>query len=57
MDRLDSAPSGTTRNAVEGRQRNDRRKAGAPVAGDRDRTGRTGEHQPFGGSRRLPASV
>ena len=41
MDRLDSAPSGTTRNAVEGRQPNDRRKAGAPVADDRDRPNRT----------------
>ena len=41
MDRLDSAPSGTTRNAVEGRQPNDRRKAGASVADDRDRPNRT----------------
>ena len=33
--------SGTTRNVVEGRQPNDRREAGGPVADDRDRTCRT----------------
>ena len=41
VDRLDRVGSGTTRNGVEGRQPNDRRKAGAPVAGHRDRTWRT----------------
>ena len=43
--------AGTTRNGVEGRQPNDRREAGVPVAGDRDRPGATGRHQPFGWAR------
>ena len=58
MDRLDSAPSGTTRNAVEGRQRNDRRKAGVPVAQHRDRPNRTRSASTIPGfHRKLPVCL
>ena len=42
VNRLDAIGSGTTRNAVEGRQPNDRREAGVPVAEHRDRPCATG---------------
>ena len=41
VNRLDRVGSGTTWNGVEGRQPNDRREAGVPVAQHRDRPNRT----------------